>query len=77
MSCLPQVPGPEPGSSSRWSVMVHYDTSSGGLLTHYHTWEAGIHPEPQALQDVFSPGAHKQLMAEEQRRHKSIRWAAC
>jgi hypothetical protein len=53
--------------------MVHYDTSSGDLLTHYHTWEAGIHPEPQALQDVFSPGAHKQLLADEDRRHKSIR----
>jgi hypothetical protein len=68
-----QVPGEEPGSSNRWSVMVHYDTTTGQLLTHYHTWEAGIHPQPQQLQQVFSPGAHTQLMQEQHNRHTSIR----
>jgi hypothetical protein len=53
--------------------MVHYDTVTGNLLTHYHTWEAGIRPEPRQLQEVFAPGAHRLVMQEEHRRHTSIR----
>jgi hypothetical protein len=51
-----QLPGPDGGL--RWSVMLHYDTATGGFLTHYHTWEAGISPAPYTLQQVFTPGAH-------------------
>lgn len=50
------MPGPDGGL--RWSVMLHYDTASGGFLTHYTTWEAAISPGPGSLQQVFTPGAH-------------------
>lgn len=51
-----RMPGPDGGL--RWSVMLHYDTASGGFLTHYTTWEAAISPGPGSLQQVFTPGAH-------------------
>jgi len=53
--------------------MVHYNTETGELLTHYHTWEAGIHPEPNSLQQIFTPSAHDELMQQTQDRHNSIR----
>ncbi len=52
--------------------MLHYDTLTGAFLTHYNTWEAAISPCPDSLQQVFSPGAHKQAL---QQADMSGRWA--
>eukprot|EP00775_Hariotina_reticulata_P009800 gene9800-9958_t len=54
-----RAPGPDGGN--RWSVMLHYDTSTGSFLTHYYTWETAISPCPDTLQqlsekELFLPG---------------------
>jgi hypothetical protein len=55
---LTQMPAPDPGSSSRWSVMVHHDTSSGHLLTHYlMLCHAVLWPPPLPQMSGPEPGS--------------------
>jgi hypothetical protein len=56
--------------------MLHYDTATGGFLTHYHTWEAAISPAPDSLQQVFTPGAHTATLQQAGMTNRWVLWAA-